>query len=174
MILRQCRPVFRRSLLVFVLLLVLTSVYGAIIPKANHVDPTDQTTLLDGVAMRAVFRFLRTWMFNVVGRTGERTSGSFLQDRVPPEVPFPCNVSLGRSPRVPTSVHKLRPGDINVIAAMGDSLTAATGASASGFFDLYMENRGLAWSIGGQWDWRNVTTLPNILKVFNPKVGQWV
>lgn len=55
---------------------------------------------------------------------------------------------------------------------MGDSLTAATGAAASGFIDLYQENRGLAWSIGGQWDWRNVTTLPNILKVFNPKVSQ--
>ncbi|EAA44293.4 AGAP011512-PA, partial [Anopheles gambiae str. PEST] len=75
-----------------------------------------------------------------------------------------------RSAKVPTSVHKLRPGDINVIAAMGDSLTAATGAAASGFIDLYQENRGLAWSIGGQWDWRNVTTLPNILKVFNPKL----
>lgn len=30
-----------------------------------------------------------------------------------------------------------------------------------------MENRGLAWSIGGQWTWRNATTLPNILKEFN-------
>jgi hypothetical protein len=53
-----------------------------------------------------------------------------------------------------------------------------------------MENRGVAWSIGGkttsitvemvdletcfsfkgQWNWRNATTLPNILKVFNPQV----
>lgn len=31
-----------------------------------------------------------------------------------------------------------------------------------------MENRGLAWSIGGQWTWRNATTLPNILKQFQP------
>ncbi|XP_052873446.1 phospholipase B1, membrane-associated-like [Anopheles cruzii] len=136
----------------------------------KRVDPTDQTTLLDGPGMRAVFRFLRTWMFNIVGRTGQRTSGPFRQDTIPPEVPFPCNVSLGRSQRVPSSVHKLRPGDIGVVAALGDSLTAATGAAASGFVDLYMENRGLAWSIGGQWNWRNVTTLPNILKVFNPKL----
>lgn len=53
---------------------------------------------------------------------------------------------------------------------MGDSLTAATGASAKNFMDLSMENRGLSWSIGGQWNWRNVTTLPNIIKEFNPQV----
>ncbi|XP_053658229.1 phospholipase B1, membrane-associated-like [Anopheles marshallii] len=151
-----------------VLLLPLTS--GLLRRKNTHVDITDQTTLLDGVEMRAVFRFLRSWMFNIVGRTGQRISGSFLQEQIPTHVPFPCNITLGKSAMVPTSVHKLKPGDINVIAAMGDSLTAATGAAASGFIDLYQENRGLAWSIGGQWDWRNVTTLPNILKVFNPKL----
>uniref|UniRef100_A0A182MY44 Phospholipase B1, membrane-associated n=1 Tax=Anopheles dirus TaxID=7168 RepID=A0A182MY44_9DIPT len=157
---------------VLLLLLVPPAATGRIArdDRGRHVDITDRKTLLDGVGMRAVFRFLRTWMFNIVGRTGQRTSGSFLQDRVPAEVPFPCNITLGRSPKVPTSVHKLRPGDINVIAALGDSLTAGTGAAASGFVDLYQENRGLAWSIGGQWDWRNVTTLPNILKVFNPKL----
>ncbi|XP_049289997.1 phospholipase B1, membrane-associated-like isoform X2 [Anopheles funestus] len=144
--------------------------YGRARRKDAHVDITDQTTVLDGVGMRAVFRFLRSWMFDVVGRTGQRMSGSYLQEQIPSHVPFPCNITLGRSTKVPTSVHKLRPGDINVIAAMGDSLTAATGAAASGFIDLYQENRGLSWSIGGQWDWRNVTTLPNILKVFNPKL----
>lgn len=61
-------------------------------------------------------------------------------------------------------------GDIKVIAAMGDSLTAANGASSTKFLDLTMENRGLSWCIGGQWDWRNSTTLANILKVYNPKV----
>lgn len=61
-------------------------------------------------------------------------------------------------------------GDIKVIAAMGDSLTAANGATSTRFLDLTMENRGLSWCIGGQWDWRNSTTLANILKVYNPKV----
>lgn len=41
---------------------------------------------------------------------------------------------------------------------------------AETFRELSMENRGLAWSIGGQWNWRNATTLPNILKEFNPSV----
>uniref|UniRef100_A0A182ML08 SGNH hydrolase-type esterase domain-containing protein n=1 Tax=Anopheles culicifacies TaxID=139723 RepID=A0A182ML08_9DIPT len=136
-------------------LFLLPGTYSGVARKDTHVDITDQTTLLDGIGMRAAFRFLRSWMFNIVGRTGQRISGSFLQEQIPSDVPFPCNVSLG---------------DINVIAAMGDSLTAATGAAASGFVDLYQENRGLAWSIGGQWNWRNVTTLPNILKVFNPKL----
>lgn len=53
------------------------------------------------------------------------------------------------------------------MAALGDSLTAASGATSTRVQDLFMENRGLSWSIGGQWNWRNVTTLPNILKEYN-------
>lgn len=55
-------------------------------------------------------------------------------------------------------------GDIDVIAALGDSLTAASGASSVRVTDLVIENRGLSWSIGGQWSFKNSTTLPNILK----------
>lgn len=61
-------------------------------------------------------------------------------------------------------------GDIDVIAAMGDSLTAASGASSMNIQELFIENRGLSWSIGGQWNWRNASTLPNILKEFNPNL----
>lgn len=61
-------------------------------------------------------------------------------------------------------------GDIDVIAALGDSLTAASGASSMSIQDLLIENRGLSWSIGGQWNWRNASTLPNILKEFNPNL----
>lgn len=55
-------------------------------------------------------------------------------------------------------------GDIDVIAALGDSLTAASGASSVRVTDLLIENRGLSWSIGGQWSFKNSSTLPNILK----------
>ncbi|XP_058832471.1 phospholipase B1, membrane-associated-like [Topomyia yanbarensis] len=133
-------------------------------------DITDQKTSLDTGSMLDLFHTFRKWMFNFVGRTSLRAHGYYMQEKIPDDLPFPCNISLGRSMRVPKSVHKLRPGDINVIAAMGDSLTAASGAASISFVDLYMENRGLAWSIGGQWNWRNVTTLPNILKEFNPKL----
>lgn len=61
-------------------------------------------------------------------------------------------------------------GDIDVIAALGDSLTAASGASSVRMSDLILENRGLSWSIGGQWNWRNASTLPNILKEYNPNL----
>jgi hypothetical protein len=40
--------------------------------------------------------------------------------------------------------------DISVIGALGDSLTCSTGAMAEKIFELSMENRGLAWSIGGK------------------------
>jgi len=42
------------------------------------------------------------------------------------------------------------PGDIDLIAALGDSLTAGFGASASSLWQVPIENRGLVWSIGKQ------------------------
>lgn len=81
---------------------------------------------------------------------------------------FPCNLALGRSSRRPKSVHEVRPGDIAVVGALGESLTAASGATATAVRHIYTENRGLSWSIGGQGSWREFLTLPNILKVFNP------
>ncbi|XP_069708716.1 phospholipase B1, membrane-associated [Phaenicophaeus curvirostris] len=71
------------------------------------------------------------------------------------------------SSRVPTSVHELRPADIKVIGALGDSLTTAVGANAS---DQITEWRGLSWSIGGDETLEIQTTLPNILKKFNPNL----
>lgn len=53
-----------------------------------------------------------------------------------------------RSKVRPTSVHRLRPGDVDIVAAMGDSLTAGNGAVASNIFDVFTENRGMSWSIG--------------------------
>jgi hypothetical protein len=70
---------------------------------------------------------------------------------VPRSFPFPCAKGPGaRSPTPPTSVHQLRPGDIDVVASIGDSLTAATGAIATTFYDVItVDNRGMSWS-GGQ------------------------
>lgn len=93
-----------------------------------------------------------------------------LQKPFPENMEFPCDVRLGKSSEIPTSVHRLRPGDIQVIGAIGDSLTTASGALSYRLGHMFTENRGLAWSIGGQWNWRNATTMPNILKVFNPKL----
>jgi phospholipase B1 len=82
---------------------------------------------------------------------------------------FPCQ-PYGPSPQKPTSVHNLRPGDIDVVMAMGDSLTAAFGADAWTVFTVFTEYRGLSWSIGGDSTVNDVFTIPNILKKYNPNI----
>ncbi|XP_025992478.2 phospholipase B1, membrane-associated isoform X1 [Solenopsis invicta] len=124
-----------------------------------------------------LFRALREWSFDAFGWTGTEEKylqiarkANKMQKIVPDDVPFPCNVTSGRSPKVPTSVHKLRPGDIDVIAAMGDSLTAGAGIFANNVFQIAVENRGVTAAGGGQGTWREYLTLPNILKEFNPNL----
>lgn len=61
-------------------------------------------------------------------------------------------------------------GDIDIVAAIGDSLTSATAANSAALWEVLVENRGLSWCIGGQGNFRTHLTLPNILKEFNPKL----
>ncbi|XP_056873577.1 phospholipase B1, membrane-associated-like [Takifugu flavidus] len=107
----------------------------------------------------------------------EGNSPSYASREAPPRMnphtgtEVPCE-DLSSSPSIPTSVHKLRPGDIKVVAAVGDSLTAGNGIAASphNILDVLTQYRGLSWSIGGEGNLTSVTTLPNILKHFNPNV----
>jgi len=86
-----------------------------------------------------------------------------------PDVRFECNVA--QSPFPPTSVHRLRPSDINIIAAFGDSITAGNGLGASTAPQVIMENRGESFSVGGDNTLdHGVVTLANILKKFNPDI----
>ncbi|KAM9708848.1 phospholipase B1, membrane-associated isoform 1-T1 [Menidia menidia] len=80
---------------------------------------------------------------------------------------FSC-VNTAPSNSVPTSAHRVRPADIKVVGALGDSLTAAFGARAKNLLELRTEYRGVSWSIGGDDNLERVTTLPNILKKYNP------
>ena len=91
---------------------------------------------------------------------------------------FTCEY-IAPSTEKPTSVHKLRPGDINVVAALGDSLTAGNGAGASNVVEVLLNYRGLAFSIGGFYEERDNSadhndnvfehfTVPNALKFYNP------
>ncbi|KAM9840221.1 phospholipase B1, membrane-associated-like [Aulostomus maculatus] len=82
---------------------------------------------------------------------------------------FSCK-DLTPTASVPTSVHQLRPADIKVVAALGDSATAGTGAKAKTLFELKQEHKGVSWSIGGDGTLDTVTTLPNILRKFNPSL----
>jgi hypothetical protein len=72
------------------------------------------------------------------------------------------------SNRTPTSVHALRPGDIQVIAALGDSLTAANGAGGQSLLEVLLQYRGMSWDIGGDGDLVQMATIPNILREFSP------
>jgi len=85
-------------------------------------------------------------------------------------VPFNCSTSIPHPPAPATTVHKLTPYDVNVVAAMGDSITAAFGALSFTLVDLFVEFRGISWSIGGDSTLKKHITLPNILKRFNPTV----
>jgi len=80
-----------------------------------------------------------------------------------PEGSLNCPPS-GPSATKPTSVHKLRPADVDVVAAIGDSLTAANGALALTPLGLLTEYRGRAFSMGGDKDASSVITMPNILR----------
>ena len=94
---------------------------------------------------------------------------------------FDCP-TVARSPTPPQSVHKLRPGDIDVVMALGDSLTAANGADALFITGVVNNYRGLSWSIGGEYydstgnpnnDVTSHFSLPNALKRYNPNIKGW-
>ncbi|XP_023322665.1 phospholipase B1, membrane-associated [Eurytemora carolleeae] len=89
------------------------------------------------------------------------------QCRLEPEQKFPCK-NIKSSKHIPDSVHKLRPADIQVVAALGDSITVGVGAGAESVLDIGKRYRGVSFSSGGAGTWRDVVTLPNILKIFNP------
>ncbi|XP_030855538.1 phospholipase B1, membrane-associated [Strongylocentrotus purpuratus] len=83
------------------------------------------------------------------------------------ELTFPCE-DLPPSDEIPTSAHRLRPGDIKAIGAMGDSLTAANGAGACFLPELLYMYRGLTFSHGGDESFETNPTLANILRKYNP------
>ncbi|GLV44088.1 uncharacterized protein CBL_12616 [Carabus blaptoides fortunei] len=121
------------------------------------------------------YRTIRNGASSIVGSTSDDPANmlrarklGMLQEPVPISTPFPCNTSQSRSAERPNNVHHVRPGDIDVVGAIGDSLTAGTGVVATNVLQILIENRGLSWSIGGQGNWKEFFTLPNVLKEFNP------
>jgi len=83
---------------------------------------------------------------------------------------FPCS-HRAKSYPTPTSVNQLQPGDISIVAALGDSVMSASGASSPSLLQIREQYRGVSFSIGAYQNWRTVTTLPNILRVFNPSLA---
>ncbi|CAH3147937.1 unnamed protein product [Porites evermanni] len=68
----------------------------------------------------------------------------------------------------PSSVHQLQVSDIKVIAAMGDAFTIGLGAQALSLNGFFTDFKGISWSIGGEGYLNQSTTLPNIIRQFNP------
>lgn len=83
---------------------------------------------------------------------------------------FECNPEGKRSKERPKSAHHLMPGDIDVIAAMGDSITAGNGAGACQLPGVAVEYRGISWSIGGDNTLEETLTLTNIFRKYNPNI----
>lgn len=73
-------------------------------------DIFDLTTRLDDPRFRFLFHGFRNLVFNSIGKTGQKTQGSFLQEKFPDSASFPCDISIGKSKTRPNNVHKLRPG----------------------------------------------------------------
>ncbi len=76
-----------------------------------------------------------------------------------------CSISKLKHPA--KTVHELKPNDIKIIAALGDSITTAAAARAEKARNLVLEYSSISWSIGGQPD---AITLPNLIKKFNPNL----
>jgi len=81
-------------------------------------------------------------------------------DTVPDFVPrvFACPVIA--APPATTNVKNLRPGNIRVVMAIGDSITAGMSAKDNNILNL-KEYRGLSFPIGGD---TGIVTVPNLLK----------
>lgn len=72
-------------------------------------DIFELTTRLDDPRLRFLFHGFRDFVFNSIGKTGQKTTGSFLQEKFPDSSAFPCDISIGKSKVRPSSIHKLRP-----------------------------------------------------------------
>lgn len=90
--------------LIFILVLITTS---SSVPQQEIFE---LTTGLDHPRVRFFFHQFRDFVFNTIGKTSRKTRGSFLQQKFADDVPFPCDISIGKSRELPKSVHKLRPG----------------------------------------------------------------
>lgn len=81
----------------------------------SEFEEEHRTSFLDGDSMRSMYRSFRDFAMRIIGQTGRRTRGAFLQET---DTKFPCNVTGMRSSIAPNSVHHLRPGRLNFALEM--------------------------------------------------------
>jgi len=110
--------------------------------------------------------------------TGDSTTGLTTlnqldrrQDIVDPLYAFPCNTSqrlyyYGK----PDNVSDVGAENIDVVAAIGDSVTAGTGVLSQNVEEVAKAFPQATFNLGGLGTWREYLTIPNILKEFNPRL----
>ncbi|XP_065835506.1 phospholipase B1, membrane-associated-like [Oscarella lobularis] len=78
------------------------------------------------------------------------------------------------STEAPTSVHRLRPGDVSVVGSIGDSVTAGFWAKTDKDINemlAFEEHVDVSWSIGGNGTGpTDCATLSNFLRYYNPNL----
>jgi phospholipase B1 len=79
---------------------------------------------------------------------------------------FECTPT-GRSTPRPTNAKRLKPADIDIVCAIGDSITAAFGADATNLLQLFNDYRASSFSGGRS---NVIDTLPGNFQTFNPQL----
>jgi hypothetical protein len=92
-----------------------------------------------------------------------------MADVNPPVIP-PFDCPKLPNPPPATNVNRLRPGNIKVTMAVGDSISAGFAMKSGHFWDVktdFVEYRGSVFSIGGD---DEMMTIPNFLRNYNPDI----
>ncbi|KAK3714404.1 hypothetical protein QZH41_020656, partial [Actinostola sp. cb2023] len=109
-----------------------------------------------------------THIHDTTGIKGWNQQLSFLQGK---GRSFTCEKFVKASKTPPTTIHKIHPSDVQVIAAVGDGFTSGLGAKIVSWNGFFTDYRGMSWSIGGERHLNDTTTLPNILREFSPQLN---
>ena len=84
---------------------------------------------------------------------------------------FPCRTEYRETSQpYRRTVHSLRPRDVDIVASVGDSITAGAGALANNILEVNDENRGSTYFTGSDGDWDSCPSVYNFIKNYNPGV----
>lgn len=72
-------------------------------------------TPFDRRPLKFLFRMFRSFVFNNFGHTSLRRKDNTFQEPFRKDEPFPCDVNGMKSSSPPKSIHKLRPGIIDIL-----------------------------------------------------------
>ena len=113
----------------------------------------------------ACLSLLLSWALPGVARADNVTERLSLGSR------FPCRTEYRETGQLyQRTVHTLRPQDVDIVASVGDSITAGTGALANNILEVNDENRGSTYFTGSDGDWASCPSVFNFIKNYNPGV----